>query len=60
MIDTVRAMVRPTVTLAFVVAFLAAAITGNAEAVKVLSGPTLGIVGYWFGDRSASRRTIDA
>jgi hypothetical protein len=56
MIETIRALVRPATTLLFVVAFLWAALAGSAEAVKVLSGPTLGIVGYWFAERAAARR----
>lgn len=51
--NTLRALVRPTVTWGLVGAFLAAAFFDKA-AVEVIAGPMGIALGFWFKDREAA------
>ncbi len=51
-LDTIRGLVRPTVTLLFAGGFVLAAFT-DAVAAEHLSTITVAVVAYWFGNRTS-------
>ena len=55
MINQIRSLVRPIVTLAFVLAFIAATFT-SPESAGALEGLTGLVVGFWFNDRAKNGR----